>query len=177
MTFYALQKLRASQLNAMLSKTVRKLVDESVTNAGTGTTLQDDDELFVSVDANTSYIIGVTVFGTEAAGTGIDLKVAWTMPSGCSLYLGGAAPHNAWVAGAGAALEAEWAGWITSSSPTSSITFGTTNVAIFTYHWSGTLVVGSTSGTFRMQWAQGNSSASALTVKAGSNISLTPILG
>jgi hypothetical protein len=174
--FYALQKLRASTLEQLVGKLVRKGTDESVNSGSSGTTLQDDNELFETVVANTTYAVTVTVLAIEAGGIGVtDLKIAWTMPTGCTLDLAVTAPHIDWNAAAGA-VEIEWAGWQNeTSSPTSSKNFGTTNSASFSYKFDGSLQVGSTGGTFRMQWAQRVANPANLTVRAGSRMWLQPI--
>jgi hypothetical protein len=173
--FSAGQTLTAANLIAILPIPVIKGADESVTNAGTGTTLQNDNELLAAVTANTNYKIDLVLLVVEAAGTGIDIKVAWTQPAGCVLDLGPVAPHASWVSAA--ALEVEWAAWqAETGTTTASKSFGSTNSATFAYHFRGTLRVGSTAGTFQLQWAQVNGSASALTVKAGSSLILTPLL-
>lgn len=175
--FYGLQKLRASDLNKIVPQYALKDADESVSTASTGTTLHDDLKLFVSLAANATYAIDLTLIYIEAVGTGIDIKAAWTFPTGCTLNFGSVGPHNAWVAAAGAALEAEWAAWQNvTASPSSSITFGTTNVASFTMRANGIIQVGSTAGTLRFQWAQANGSASNLTVKAGSSLKATYVV-
>lgn len=175
MTFYALQKVRASKLNELVPLLVRKGTDEPVSTATTGTTLQDDNELFITGVAGVTYGLSIAILAIEAIGTGIDIKIAWTQPTGCTLDLAVAAPHTAWNASSGA-LETEWASWSgETGSPTSSINFGTTNSAKFGYHFDGAWQVGSTGGVLRLQWAQVNPSASNLTVKAGSIIKATPI--
>lgn len=175
MTFYALQKTRASKLNELVPLLVRKGTDEPVTNATTGTTLQDDNELAVLGVAGATYALSIALLVVEAAGTGIKIKVAWTQPTGCTLDLATAAPHANWN-GTAAQLETEWASWSgETGSPTSSINFGTNNVAKFGYHFEGSWQVGTTGGLLRLQWAQVNPSASALTVKAGSRIWAQPI--
>jgi hypothetical protein len=181
-TFYAGNRVTGAQLQALVTQidrltplTAFKTTDESVNNGGTGTTLQNDDVLFCAVTANTNYRVDFSLLYTEAAGTGIDLKCAWTMPTGSRLDLGVAGPSTAWT-GAAAALEAEWSAWQNqTTSPTGTISFGTTNAAAFSMQASGSLRVGSTAGTFQFQWAQLNSSASNVTVKAGSVLTLTPL--
>lgn len=174
--FYALQKLRASDLNAILAKGKTKTSDESVNSGSTGTTLHDDNTLFVAVSANVTYQVTVDLLASEAAGTGIDIKMAWTFPTGAILDLAVTAVHEAWVATAGSALEAEWAGWQNeTSSPSSTKTFGTFTT-VFSYRFGGRLRVGSTAGTLQLQWAQKNSSASNLTMESGSSITLLPVL-
>jgi hypothetical protein len=159
--------------NKIKPRWVVKPSDESLAS---NTTAQDDDHLLVAVLASTTYEVQAEIFFTEAAGTSSDFKVQWTFPAGCRLDLGVSGPHESWVPGAGAALEAEWAAWSNeTASPSSSKKFGTSNVAVFTLRCHGTLQVGVTAGTFRLQWAQGTSNASATTVKGGSSLILRPL--
>lgn len=174
--FYALQKLRASDLNAILAVGKTKTSDESVNSGGTGTTLHNDNTLFVSVSASVTYHVIVELLASEAVGTGIDIKIAWTFPTGSILDLAVAGPHEAWVSTAGAASEAEWAGWQNETTGTSATrTFGTLTTP-FSYRFGGRLRVGSTAGTLQLQWAQKNASASNLTMESGSSITLIPVL-
>lgn len=177
MAYYSAgQALTAALLLGALPFGPIKQVDESVNNAGTGTTLQNDNELLAAVTANTNYKVDLHLFAVEAAGTGIDMKAAWTFPSGCLLDLAVVAPQAGWQNPIGTNLEAEWAAWQgVTTSPTASITFGTTNAATFSYHVRGTLRVG-TAGTLQLQWAQANSNAANLTVRSGSSLILTPLL-
>lgn len=177
MTFYALQKTRASKLNELQPLLKRKGVDENwnSSSGGGGTTLQDDNELFITGVAGVTYALSIALLVIEAAGTGIDIKIAWTQPTGCTLDLASAAPHTAW-GGSSATLETEWASWSgETGSPTSTINFGTTNSAKFGYHFEGTWQVGSTGGPLRLQWAQVNPNAANLTVKAGSRMWGQPV--
>lgn len=175
--FSAGQILHASDLIRVLPVFAIKAADEAVNNAGTGTTLQNDNELLAAVTASTNYKVDLHLLATEAAGTGIDIKVAWTFPSGCLLDLAVVAPQAGWQNPIGTNLETEWAAWQgVTTSPSSSITFGTTNAATFSYHVRGALRVGGTAGTLQLQWAQANASASNLTVKSGSSLVLTPLL-
>jgi hypothetical protein len=176
-TFYALQKLRASALNALLPIGVMKQTNEDVSSATTGTTLQDDNELQVTVAANSVYWVDVMVEYAEAAGTGVDIKIAWTQPSGCTLNLGVVGPHANWTSSPTANLEVEWNAWRNETgSPTNFRNFGSINGIQFSLHFRGTLQVGNTGGKFGMQWAQVNLSATLLTVYAGSAMQLQPIL-
>lgn len=175
--FYAFQKLRASTLNDLLRTPTVKAFDENWNSGsgGGGTTLHADSELSVPVVANKRYWVEAVIFATEAAGTGIDIKMAWTMPQFATLNLGVTAPHTSWT-GIATAVEVEWAAWQNeTSSPTSSKNFGTTNAATFSYTFRGTLQTVSAGGSFGFQWAQANASASNLTVRAGSSILLTPL--
>jgi hypothetical protein len=174
MTVFAGNIIYAADINDRAPVSAIKTADESVVSS---TTLQNDDALFCALRANTNYRVDLALLATQAAaGTGVDIKCAWTMPSGCTLDLAVVGPHTAWVAGAGAALEVEWAGWQNqTSSPTGTVSFGTIQTTVFSYHARGVIRVGSTAGTLQFQWAQQNSSASDLTVKAGSSLTLTPL--
>lgn len=174
--FAAGQILHASDLIRILPVWVIKAADESVNSGSTGTTLQNDNELLAAVSASTNYRVDFALLATEAASNVIDIKCAWTMPSGCTLDLAVVGPHTAWT-GAAANQEVEFGGWQNeTSSPTSTKNFGTGSGVNLSYHFRGTLRVGGSSGTFQFQWAQANSNASNLTVKAGSSLTLTPLL-
>lgn len=181
-TFYAGNKVTGAQLQALVTQidlltplTAFKTSDESVNNGGSGTTLQNDDALLVTVTANTNYRVDLALLFTESAGTGIDLKCAWAFPTGSRLDLAPIGPNIAWT-GAAAALEAEFSAWQNqTTSPSGTISFGTTNAATFSMQATGSLRVGSSGGTFQFMWAQQNASASNVTVKAGSVLTLTPL--
>lgn len=175
MVVYAGNIIYASDINDLSPIQAFKTLDESVNNGGTGTTLQNDNELVVAGRANTNYSVIFALMFTEAAGTGIDIKCAWTQPSGCTFNMANAGPNLAWTGAAGAA-EAEWSAWQNQTSTTTgTISFGTTNAAALSMHGLGTWRVGATAGNLQFQWAQQNSSASNVTVKAGSVVIITPI--
>lgn len=90
LTFTAGRKVRASELAALATEfgnrkpvAAVKATGENVSTSNTGATLHNDPALFVSLRANTLYWLDLSLLATEAAGTGIDLKAAWTFPSGC----------------------------------------------------------------------------------------------
>jgi hypothetical protein len=176
-TYAAGDKPTAAQLNAMIARWAIKSGDESVNSGSTGTTLQNDDTLVVSVDANTTYKVDLHVLATQGGAGTVDLKVAWTFPTGCTLDLVVVGPHSAWPPAVATDLEVEWATWQNvTSSPSGTISFGTVNGTTFSYHARGTLRVGSTAGSLQLQWAQNSSSATNLTLKSGSSLVLTPLL-
>lgn len=177
MTVFAGNIIYASDINDLSPVSAIKTADESVNSAGTGTTLQNDNHLVATLRANTNYQVDLVLLATQAAaGTGTDIKCAWTFPAGCTLDLAVVGAHTAWVATAGAALEVEWAAWQNAtSSPSGTVSFGTIQTVVFSYHVRGTIRVGATAGALQFQWAQQNSSASDLTVKAGSSLILTPL--
>ena len=134
--------------------TVRKSVDESVTNSST---LQDDNELSLEVAANTTYV-GEIVLGYTAGTTG-DFKAAVTFPSGGTLF--------ASVQRTDGTTYAEAAGGqLSSGTSISGGGLGTTIPAL--QFWRFVFMNGSTAGTFQVRWAQNVSNGTATTVKAGS---------
>jgi hypothetical protein len=174
--FSAGQNLTAADLIKILPFGPTKQTDQTLNNGGgVGTTLQNDTELLASVSANISYKVLLDLIAKEAASQVTDIKIAFTMPTGCILDMLGGGPHTSWNASS-ANLEAEWAALqAQTTSPTSTFAFGT-NTVPFTYRMTGQLRVGSTAGTFRVQWAQNTANAANLTVMAGSTLTLIPIL-
>lgn len=166
MIVYAGQKIRASEQQAWMDSVttieVYKTIDESVTSS---TTLQNDDDLFLPLEANKVYDLeGLLNFtGVVAA----DAKFAFTFPTGTSVYVGGLTIDTAgalipWYqhnVASGTALTIGVAG-ATSHRPT-------------TVH--GTIVVGSTAGTFQSQWAQNVSDPTATVLRAGSKLRILEI--
>lgn len=151
-------KLRASMIDRPQA---RKTATESVTSSAT---LQDDDELFVSVEANTVYtVVGVLFYDGATAG---DMKISWTGPSGYSFDYQHTGPATG-LAGT--------SGDIDYRQITEADTLGVgcngagTTLAI---HITGILIVSSTAGTFQLQWAQFASSATATRVFAPSFLDL-----
>jgi hypothetical protein len=172
--FSAGQTLTAADLIRPLAFGVVKQVAESVTSS---TALQDDNELFVALAANTTYKLDLALLVTETTGTTADIKLAWTQPAGCRIDAAAVGAHVSWN-GTSGAVEVEFGSWQgETGSPTTAKNFGTINAGIsFGYHVRGTVVTGANAGTLRLQWAQVASVAEAVTVQAGSSLILTPIL-
>lgn len=149
-------KLRAAVLSALISETrvvsARKSSDETINNTSG---YQDDDELFVPVEANATYV-GWLHFNylSQAAAA---FKYQFTTPAGSNLpfwsfigsspftYGGSAGGGVVGLAGTGANLPCD--AW-------------------------GLIIIGGTAGTMRMQWAQNVANASNTIVRAGSYLAL-----
>lgn len=182
-TFASGSRVRASALTQITAALTAlsplqawKSADETINNAGTGATLHNDIHLALPYAANTNYKLNVDMIYLESAGTSVDMKVAFTFGSNCRLDLAAQGPHVNWTSLFGSNLEAEWNAWVAeTSSPTSTHTFGTVNGVSFSMVGDGTFRTGASSGTLRVQWAQGIASANTLTVKAGSSLTLQQV--
>lgn len=141
---------------------VRKLASETVSSGTTGTTLQNDDELFVSVAANATYEVRTLIRG--AAQTADDLKVSFTGPAGYSFDYVAMGPT-----GGAAQFTDDLTGLFTTGGAPTFGGLGGTQIPIFI---NGILITGGTAGTFRFQFAQGNLSASGVTVLLNSYLRL-----
>lgn len=141
---------------------VAKAADETINNSAT---LQNDDELFVTVAANATYEINTYV--GYRSNTTADFKVGFTFPTGATLYF---TTWNAQLNSSGTLvtstqLEAAASG---SAFGVGGIAVGTTA----TFAGGGLLTTGANAGTFQVQWAQLTADASNTVVRAGSYLSL-----
>lgn len=142
---------------AVVEGVVRKASDETVNNSSS---LQNDDELFIPLDANSTYIFDGLI--TYTSGTTADFQMDFTAPAGATgrrWLINGASTITACSTTAmnfnGGAIDASATGI--------GATGGTCDVPI-----KGTVTTTGTSGTFQVQWAQNTADASDTTVKAGS---------
>jgi hypothetical protein len=156
------QRVTASLLTNMLPLFAYKTADESITST---TTLQDDNELSVAVEASAIYTVDAFLMwsGNETG----DIKFGHTFPAG-TMHWGMVGPDDtdAGFSTAGTRGNGEWFARQNQSSPTGTIQFAA-STAILVGHMSGLLFTGS-AGTFTTQWAQNFSNGTATTVKAGS---------
>lgn len=167
MTFLAGQTGTAAAFNSAITAvtplTAYKTADETVTSSAT---LQDDNELFVTVAANMTYIVTGYLYVSSTSATP-DFKAAYTGPASATF------------------TNSLWGQTTTASSTIGSIDVGV-STAIGSAHGRGTfngpvtltifglLTVAGTAGTFRLQWAQNTSDPAGVTLKAGSWLKLTP---
>jgi hypothetical protein len=162
-------RITAQLLDSMLPDVVVKAANETVTSS---TTLQNDDELFVSVEANAQYEVSLRLLHDSDNTAAADVKMSWTGPSGATMFWGG---HGANVAESGASSGTITATNMETHLINETMTFGggdsTGTYAIL----GGVLVTSSTAGTLQYQWAQNTSNAIASTVRAGSTLSVRRI--
>lgn len=157
MVAHAGQVVRASDTQVLWA---RKTVDESITSS---TTLQNDDSLLLAVEADAVYEIAGTLF--YAGNVTGDIKVAFTFPTGATLYWAGKGGSEADAGYGGVGASRHSASVADASGTATAFTGSTTNLAIFI---RALLVTSGTSGNLQLQWAQNTSNGTATTVKVGS---------
>lgn len=142
----------------------RKTVFEDVT---ANTALQNDDELFVSVLANTVYEVRMVLFYDGDPGG--DLKIQFTAPSGAVLPF---AASGMAVTAAGYGDDQVGAFDLTTATVGfGAIGVGTTCGLIV----AGTLVTSGTAGTLQLQWAQRTAFATRTRIFQNSFLSLMSV--
>lgn len=135
---------------------VIKSADESVTSS---TTVQDDNHLFMTLNANTNYWVDGSLITDGAVGG--DFKMQFVVPSGTIRWLA-----NGPVSAATATVTDVDRNYKVGSTTTvmGTIASGTNSVILL----AGIVRTGASGGTFKIQWAQGTSSATATRVRANS---------
>jgi len=139
---------------------VSKTADETITSS---TTLQDDDQLTVSVEANTVYEVRFLLI--YEAGTTGDFKYQWAAPASATFL------HADNRLNSAATLTGD--DTVSVDDITVAITAGGLGTGVsLPIEGKGLLRVLGTAGTFKLRWAQGTSSAGATIVKTDSFIIL-----
>lgn len=162
-TYNAGQRLTGAQLNAIVTDAdevlnVVKTANQTVNNSAV---LVDDSELFIPVAALTTYVFTAMVLFTS--GTTPDIKYGFTFPALATCQWGSVRL----VSSASPTGDADFGSYSSATSGTSVVAAaGTGGDQIATV--MGTLVVGATSGTLRLQWAQNTATASNTVVYLGS---------
>jgi len=168
-TWVAGEDITADKLNSMLPRFALKTADESVTSS---TTMQNDDELLFSVDANATYAMDGWLKYSAATNPG-DINIQFTTPSGTlGEWTGIGNGTTVYTGSGGVATTTDTASSVgymvrTESSDVGAARAyggiaGATNV--FAVQIKGTWRTSSTAGTLQLQWAQNGSSATATTV-------------
>lgn len=172
------QTITAALLRSMLPQIARKTGDETRTSTTT-TTL--DEHMFFTVEANAVYSWnGFLKYTADTAG---DLVIDFTIPSGALGEWGGFGAgitpvsangtptlQNNTQSSSGYMLRAE------TNDVSQARTYGGLGTSVgLTVIIFGMLRVGSTGGTWGLEWAQGTSSATATTLYTDSYIALQRI--
>jgi hypothetical protein len=131
----------------------RKTADESVTSS---TTLQNDDHLSFSIAASEEWVVTLYLdVGNDITTTGVIASI--TAPAGATLNIVATSCSST----ATACISAR----TTTSGATLTLSQNGTSNHIAMTVW---VLNSSTAGTIQLQWAQGSSSGTALTMKKGS---------
>lgn len=160
--FLAGMTLTAAKLVASQADIVTKGTTESVTSS---TTLQNDDELFLSVEANATYIMEAYI--AHSSPTAADIKIGFTGPASATMAWGGVGVATISTSSA-AATEME----TRLRTISEALSFGGAASSGTTALLSGTLITSGTAGTLQLQFAQVVSDGSASQVRAGSWLKL-----
>lgn len=143
---------------------VVKSADEGVTSS---TVLQDDDELFFTVLANSVYSFRFVAFVLTASATP-SVKVGWTLPAlatfSCATVIIGATPS---AAGYGFRYRE-----VTPTTAQPALLAGTSTQGL---SMDAIVRTGANAGTVRLQWAQNTSDPAVVTMKADSFIAYIKI--
>ena len=156
------QRITAALLTSMMPQTVIKPSDETVTSS---TTLQNDNDLSAPVAANASYIFEIYLDFEGGTQGSSDLKLQLIGPSGTAIryqIICGDTSGNPYVAGGQTQL----------TTPAAGTNGAGTFMAL---SMKGTVVTGSSAGTFQLQWAQHTSSGTGTIVHVGSSLMLTRV--
>jgi hypothetical protein len=136
------------------------------TNRNTTTTLTDDPDLQVPLDASSVYYVEVFLLLQDTSGGTADFKFGWTVPSGATFRYGAIGGTNG-----------QWDNVGVGTTPSSILSAGSAmaqgggSAALTTgLAWFGIAFTDVTSGSLVLQWAQNTSSGSDVTLKRGSFI-------
>lgn len=133
------------------------------TSRATNTTLTNDPDLSIAVDANKSY--EVEVYGLYLATNTPNLKIAFTLP-GSATFNG--VSHLFPVGGGGVSI-----GPLDAAIPiTGALHIAGVSPFDGAFRISGILTTAGAAGSFTLQWAQDTSSASTTIMRGGSSMLL-----
>jgi len=160
-TLFAGEKLTAALLLSLLPVGIVKPSDQSLTS---NTTLQNDNDLVVSLQANTSYHFECFLDYEGGTAGAADIKWGWTLPAGITLrYI--ALYENLTPTLAGAVT---WG----SADVVQAQSNGAGNRRGIFMNGACTTV---SAGNMQLQWAQNTSSATATIVHANSKLVVVPL--
>jgi len=151
-----------SRVATYLNNFVAKASDESL---NTSTTLQDDDDLQVTLDANSAYRIEMMF---KHSGTDVTPDIKWLLVEPDGTFRG-----MAWITNPSGGGAAVW-GKITDATIDTAylLESNTTTGAVSVDVIADTAGAG---GIFKLQWAQNGSHASNVTIESGSWIRATKL--
>lgn len=140
MTAAAFARAVADDLRDLAPLAVVKALDEPITT----TTLQNDNDLRLILDANSDYSFDFLLFCTGAALGAGDIKVALTFASGNCTWTSSGLSTSSAVPAVGSG--------VTGSG--SSRSFGVNGTLITRVGIEGTIITGGSAVTLQLQWAE-----------------------
>lgn len=144
-----------------------KTADTSVTS---NTTVAADPHLSVTAVANTNYRLEGFLLLTSAAAAAGSLKMDINGPSGISGYWSAVGP------GGSSTADPDSVRTIATTIPGTTRSYGVSTAGgVYGLPVTGFVSLAATAGSVFIEWAQLTSSATAVTLKAGSWMSLSPI--
>ena len=156
-------RVTSTLLNAMLPDIYLKT---GTTTRTSTTTLADDPDLIVPVEANGIYLIQFWVKYSGTTTSSALIKTGWSVPSGTSFNRQVMGPGSGATDTGADNMSSHW-GVHGSATAETYGGRGTTGNQLWLMEWA-TVTVGSTAGNVGFQWAQNVSSATGSTVNAGS---------
>ncbi len=162
-SFAAGSRITAALLNEIQPLNVIKPADQSVTSS---TTLVNDNALSLPLAvANATYQFACYLDYEGGTLGSSDIKWTWTIPAGATMRY-----TATYVSTAGTLVAS--ATYLSSTS----VVAGTSTAGVLQgATMTGTLLVGATTGTLQLQWAQHTSSGTATIVHAQSGLSLVRV--
>jgi len=136
-----------------------KTANETVTSS---TTLQNDDALTVTLDANSVYRIYMCLLMAGASAS--EIKTSWTVPASATGFKNCMGPGSDSTSRDGVAATMRYG----VHTFTTTVNYGLNDSVNFVHAVEQGVVTTTTGGTFVLQWAQQASGATATTVAAGS---------
>jgi hypothetical protein len=125
--------------------------------------LQNDNAVLLAVAANTTYKWLCTLFYTGGTEGSSDLQFNWTGPSGAAWTFTADYRNTSGV----------FVGGVGFTQASANIVCGSNGSSFLcAVKMSGILIVGSTAGTFQLQWAQDTSNSTATVMQANSDLTM-----
>lgn len=143
-----------------------KTVGESVAS---NTTPQDDDDLFFTPGASTTWAIRLGLIHS-IAGSVVDLRVRFAFPTNATLHLVGMGPDVA-LANATTLSQTVWTAFSgVTSSPTANIDYGSTTPIVGSMVHLVLTTTATSTGDFKLQFSQVSPSGTPITMDPGSHL-------
>lgn len=161
---YAGQRLTAPLMSSMLTLNAYKT---GATSRAATTANIDDPDLTIAVSAGGVYLIGGTIFTSNANQTG-DLKCTIAGPSGASGRWVMLLPSTTSAADPDSVR-------VASAAIGGTLAYGHPTAGVIGGELQGLVTIGSTAGNVAFNWAQQTSNATGTVVEANSFLSLTRI--